>query len=401
MFRKDFPLIINNPDILYLDNAATTQKPAVVIDWVSEFLKSEYANVHRWLYSLSEKSETHYEHSKELVSELLNCESKEVIYAANATASVNLIAQTLVNSYRLKKGDSVLIWIRDHHANILPRMSLSKLFWFNVKFFWINEDYTIDYSDFAKKYTDDVKVVSCWYVSNVTWAIYDVKKIKSLLRDDTFYIVDASQAVPNLLVDFQEIWCDALVFTAHKIMAFTWVWGLILKRDLLKQLQPLSVWWWTVKDVSIDEFKLKSWTWKFESWTPDIIWAVSLEYALEYVKSLWKGDMKSWMKVIEEHEKSMAEYWIKKFEELKDNLLLVWPKVNRLPIFSFIINWHENYNQIGEYFAERWICIRCWWHCAYPLYKSLDIWWSCRMSTYIYNDKEDIDKFFNVLNELI
>lgn len=135
MFRKDFPLIINNPDILYLDNAATTQKPAAVIDWVSEFLKSEYANVHRWLYSLSEKSETHYEHSKELVSELLNCESKEVIYAANATASVNLIAQTLVNSYRLKKGDSVLIWIRDHHANILPRMSLSKLFWFNVKFF--------------------------------------------------------------------------------------------------------------------------------------------------------------------------------------------------------------------------------------------------------------------------
>lgn len=401
MFKQDFPLIINNPDTLYLDSAATTQKPALVIDWVSEFLKNDYANIHRWHYNLSEKSEIHYDHSKELVAELLNCSYKEVIYTANATASFNLLAQSLVNSNILKKWDTVLLGVRDHHANVLPWMSLSKICWFDVEFFWIKEDYTIDYDDFRRKYTKDVKIVSCWWVSNVTWAIQDVKKIKSLLRDDTFYAVDASQAAPNIQIDFQDIWCDALVFTAHKMMAYTWIWALILKQSYVKELIPVYAWWWTIKDVSFNDFEFKKWRWKFEAWTPDIIWAVSLEYAIEYIKSLWKWDAKKWMEVIRNHEEELAKYWVQRFMGLNWKVKLIWPDKNRMPIFSFIINNHENFNQVGEFFAEKWICIRCWWHCAYPLHKSLNIWWTCRMSTYIYNDKEDLDKFFNVLSELL
>ena len=400
MFKSDFPLIINHPEIIYLDNAATTQKPAMVIDGVSEFLKNEYANIHRGHYDLSEKSEIHYEHSKELVAELFNCSYKEVIYTANATASFNLIAQTLVNSKVLNKWDTVLLGIWDHHANILPWMSLSKLFWFNVKFFWLTESYEIDYDDFKEKYTDDVKVVSCWWVSNVTWGICDVKKIKTLLRDDTFYLIDASQAAPNILIDFQDIWCDALVFTGHKMMSYTGLGWLLLKRDLLKKLEPLTVGGWTIKDVSVDDFELRKWRLKYEAGTPNIIWAVSLEYALEYIKSLWKWDMRKWMQVIEKHEQELAQYWVEKFKEVSDKVKLIGPEKNRIPLFSFIIKGHENFNQVGEYFAEKWICIRCGWHCAYPLHKSIQIWWTCRMSSYIYNDKGDIDQFFKVLSEL-
>lgn len=401
MFKSDFPLIVNHPEILYLDNAATTQKPAMVIDGVSEFLKNEYANIHRWHYDLSEKSEIRYEHSKELVAELLNCSNKEVIYTANATASFNLLAQTLVNSNIINKWDTVLMWVRDHHANILPWMSLSKLFWFKVEFFWLDENYDIDFDDFKEKYTNDVKIVSCWWISNVTWWICDVKKLKTLLRDDTFYIVDASQAAPNMLIDFQEVGCEAMVFTAHKMMAHTGVGGLILKRDYVKELKPLALWWWTINDVSVDDYVLRKWRWKYEAGTPNIIWAVSLEYALEYIKSLWEGDIRKGMSIIEKHEQELAEYWIEKFKELKDKVRLIGPEKNRIPLFSFIIHGHENINQVGEYFADKWICIRCGWHCAYPLHKNFQIGGTCRMSTYIYNEKEDLDRFFDVLNELI
>ena len=401
MFKSDFPLIVNHPEILYLDNAATTQKPSMVIDGVSEFVKNEYANIHRWHYDLSEKSEIHYEHSKELVAELLNCSHKEVLYTANATASFNLLAQTLVNSNILKKWDTVLLGVWDHHANILPWMALSKLFWFKVKFFWLTEKYEIDYDDFKKKYTDDVKIVSCWWVSNVTGGICDVKKVKSLLREDTFYVVDASQAVPNMLIDFQDIGCDALVFTAHKMMAYTWLGILVLKRHFVKELEPLAIWWWTINDVSVDEYVLRKWRWKYEAWTPNIIWAVSFEYAMEYIKSLWLGDMKKGMRVIELHEQELTKYGIQKFKELEDKIKLIGPENNRMPVFSFIIKGQENFNQVGEYFAEKWICIRCGWHCAYPLHKNYKIGGTCRMSTYLYNEKEDLDLFFKVLCELV
>lgn len=177
MFKSAFPLLDQHPEIVYLDNAATTQKPAMVIDGVSKFLRNDYSNIHRGLYALSESSEAQYHHSKELVAELLNVAAKEIIYTANATTAVNLLAQSLVNSDFLKKGDVVLVGVWDHHANSLPWMSLSKLFGFEVRFFGLNEHYEVDFEDFLLKYRSDVKVVACGQVSNVTGGIYDMKKI--------------------------------------------------------------------------------------------------------------------------------------------------------------------------------------------------------------------------------
>ena len=177
MKKSDFPLLVQHPDIIYLDNAATTQKPAMVIEKITDFLTHSYANIHRGSYALSEAAELEYQKSKSLVAELINCSPKEVIYSSNATTAINLLAQSLVNSKVLQKGDVVLVGIWDHHANSLPWMSLAKLFGFEVRFFSLNAEYEVDWKDFQRQYTQEVKVVACGQVSNVTGGIYDVKKI--------------------------------------------------------------------------------------------------------------------------------------------------------------------------------------------------------------------------------
>lgn len=240
-FKSHFPLFQQHPELVYLDNAASTQKPQMVIEGTSEFLRNEYANIHRGLYSLSESSELHYHESKKLVAQLLNCSAKEVIYTYNATYALNLLAQSLVKSKKLIAEDTVLVGVRDHHANALPRMSLAEMIGFKVEFIALDENYQIDWEDFHHKYTDKVKVVACGQVSNVNGAIYDISQIKSKLRPDTFLVVDASQSVPNMAVDFQALGVYALVFTAHKVMAQTGLGVLVLKQERIKELDPLIV----------------------------------------------------------------------------------------------------------------------------------------------------------------
>ncbi len=394
--KNDFPIFKNNPWLIFLDNAASTQKPQYVIDGVSEFVANEYANIHRGLYSLSEKSEEAYHHSKTLVGELLNCKASEIIYSYNSTYGINLIAQSLVISDIITSWDVVLLWIREHHANILPRQILAERKWFTIEFFTIDENYEIDRDDFDKKYTDKVKVVSVGHVSNVTGKIYDVKKIKSKLRDDTFFLVDGSQSVPNFPVDVQDIGCDCLVFTWHKMMAYTGIWIIYLQKKWIKKLVPMIRGWWTIEDVDISWHTLATNSDKFEAGTPNIIWAVSLSKALEYIKSI--GGMQK----IREHEQQLVKLCLDGFSKIKDKVEILWPtNVDRVAVFSFTLTNNTNFNNIGEKFSDHNIAIRCGGHCAYPLHKHFNKPWTCRMSWYIYNDEEDIKAFFKALEGLV
>lgn len=403
MFKQYFPIFKNNPELVYLDNAASTQKPQMVIDGVSDFLAHDYANIHRGLYDLSERSESLYDQSKHLVAELLNTSSKEVIYTYNATYAINLVAQSLVNSNFLQKGDKILVSIWDHHANSLPRLALGKLFGIQVEFFWLEENYEIDRSDFEKKYDDKIKLVACGHVSNVTGNIYDLKKIKSKLRKETFFLVDGSQSVPNFSIDFQDIGADALVFTAHKMMAQTWLWVLVLKNQRIKELEPLIVWGGTIKDVSIAGFDLQKNNQKFEAGTPNIVGAVSLLHALEFIKTLSPDHTLSWgMQAIWQHEHELVSYALKNFQQLWDAVQLIGSQTApRVALFSFVLRDEQNFNRIWEFFAEQNICIRCGGHCAYPLHKHYHLGGTCRMSAYLYNTTEDLDRFFTRLSELI
>lgn len=397
MVKKDFPIFDNNKWLVYLDNTASTQKPQYVIDWVSEFVANDYANIHRWLYSVSERSEEIYHKSKEAVAELIWCKVSEVIYTYNSTYWINLIAQSLCKSKKLWKWDTVLIGMREHHSNVLPWQILAEEYWFVVKFIAMDQNYGVDWKDFDEKYDDSVRVVSVSHVSNVTGKIYDVKKIGNKLRDDTFFIIDWSQSVPNFKVSVVDIDCDAYVFTGHKLMAYTGIWVVYLKKEHIKSLTPMIAWGGTVEDVSESSFKLQTSVDKFESGTPNIIWAVSLLKAIEYVKSIW------WIEKIREHEQKLVKYTLSKFTELKWIVELVWPNEidGRVGVFSFVIPSLGNFNKIGEVMAENNVCIRCGGHCAYPLHKWLNKQGTCRMSLYIYNDEHDIDRFFEVLKSII
>ncbi len=395
--KSDFPIFANNPGLVYLDNAASTQKPSFVIDWVSEFVSKDYANIHRWLYSLSERSEDMYHKSKEEIAKFINCKASEIIYSYNSTYGINIIAQALASSWFLKKWDNILLGIWEHHSDILPWMILSEKFWFWIKFIQIWDDYNIDWEDFESKYDKTVKLVACAHVSNVTWWIYDVKKLKSKLNAETFFLVDGSQSVPNIEVDVQNIWCDCLIFTWHKMMAYTGIWAIYLKLDRIKKLKPMFGWWGTVQDVSQDSYEFFSTNDKFESGTPNIIWAVSFLKSIEYINSIW------WIDFIRNNELDLITYTLERFKLLDKKVSLIWPfdAQNRVGVFSFNIIANKNQNMIWEVFAEKNICVRCGWHCAYPLHKFLGKHWTCRMSLYVYNDKKDIDSFFEILESII
>lgn len=396
-WKKLFPIFDKHPELVYLDNAASTQKPKAVIDWVSNFLKNDYANIHRGLYFLSEKSEELYYESKCALARLINCKPSEIIYSYNSTYCINLLAQALLNSWKLRKWDKVLLWIREHHSNILPWQTLSKLFWFKIEF--INEDknHNINREDFDKKFDKKVKVISLSHVSNVTWQIMEIEKIRWRIWEKVFFMVDGSQSVPHFPVDIEQTQCDALIMTGHKMMAQTWLGMMYLKRELIKELNPLILWWWTVKDVSTCWFSLQNNADKREAWTPNIIWAVSLLKALETIESIW------WIEKIREHEKNLIKILCEWFKKRKDKITLLGnlDQNNRIWTFSFILNDENNFNRIWDCFSEKNICIRTWWHCAYPLHKSLDTWWSARVSTYLYNTESDIKKFFEILDEII
>jgi len=410
MTKKDFPIFANNPGLVFLDNGASTQKPQMVIDEVSEFVAHDYANIHRGMYSLSERSEELYYKSKEAVAGFIGCKPSEIIYTYNSTYGINLIAQSLVKSKFLKKWDVVLLGIREHHSNILPWQILAQEYGFTIKFIdlmvsdeWLvtsDENYDINWKDFEKKYDKNVKVVAVSQTSNVTGKIYDVQKIGKKLREETFFLVDGSQSVPNFAVNVAQIWCDCLVFTGHKMMAYTWIGVVYLKKEYIKSLSPMIAGGGTVEDVDTTSYRLHGSVDKFEAGTPNIIGAVSLLKAIEYITSI--GGIQK----IREHEQQLVHYFMNKLSTewrvTSKKIEIVWPMSveGRIAVFSFVLPWVKNFNMIGEKFAEANVCIRCGGHCAYPLHKFLGREGTCRASFYRYNDKNDVDKFFEVLNEI-
>lgn len=399
--KSHFPIFKNNPDLIYLDSAASTQKPQFVIDGIKDFLENDYANIHRWLYSLSEKSENLYHQSKTMLANLINCEAKEIIYSYNSTYCFNLLAQALVNTdnkweKKIWPWDSILLGIQEHHSNILPRQMLAKTYGFEIRFLYLDQNYNIDRDDFSQKYDETVKVISLSHVSNTTGQIINLTEVKKHLREDTFFIVDGSQSVPHFPVNVQTIWCDALIITAHKMLADTGLWMLYLKHHHIKNLNPLILGGWTPKDVDQLSFSLEWNSDKREAGTPNIIWAISLLKALEFIQSI------GWIQTIREHEKKLISYCIQQFKQRSD-YITVFGSLNtpdeRLWVFSFELK-DKPFNKVGEFLASHNICVRAGWHCAYPLHKFLSANGSVRISTYLYNDEADLESFFNIIKKM-
>lgn len=396
-FKKDFPILINNTDITYLDSAASSQKPAHVIDGIKLFLEHSYANIHRGDYSLSQQSEDLYHASKEAYAKLINASSSDIIYTYNATYAFNILVQSLVLSEQLKAGDKILLGIAEHHANIVPWQIASKFGWIEIEWINIDEQYDLDINDFEKKYTDNVKVVSLSAASNVTGKIYNLSKVSSLLRKDTLFIIDGSQAIPHFSIDVKALNCAALITTGHKMMAETGIGMLYLRNDLCATLTPAIGGGWSIEWVSTTGYSLRKSADKFEPGTPNIIAAVSLLKAIEYIDSIGGYE------AIQKHERKLIEHTLKHFSRLWDKVTLIWPHTveDRIAVFSFVIPSFPNHIQLGERLAQKGFCVRSGGHCTHPFFQQIEEKGSCRMSLYLYNTIEDIDNFFVTLDEII
>jgi len=435
--KKDFPIFQTHPDIVYLDSTATSQKPAVVIDGVADYLRSSYANIHRGSYDISEISEKLYEDSKKIVAKHIGAESwREIIYTGNSTYALNFLAQSIWRTGLLKKWDTVLVTVVEHHANVVPWLILKDDYGINVEFIGVDDNFGLDYNDFRDKLTDKVKLVSLAHVSNTTGQVFDIGNVNSLLlarygrQQKPLLVVDGSQSVPHFAVNIQNLWCDALFFTGHKVFADSGIGVLWAKQDLLMTLKPIfsgggAI--WEVKQQSFTHSnKLPD---KFEPGTPNLTWAVSMLRAFEYIESIWG------YKKLEEIEKELVEYTLEKFEALtltlsqgergqatseiniqplsligredsgvrsKGSIKLIWSSLprNRVWVFTFVVPWVHSFD-ISDYLADHNICIRAGQHCAEPFMDYVGQTHTCRMSLQVYNTKEDINRFFEVLQEAI
>jgi len=400
--KQDFPIFTTHPDLVYLDSTATSQKPSVVIDWVADYLRSSYANIHRWSYDISEVSEKLYEDSKKIVAKHIWADSwREVIYTGNSTYALNLLSQSIWRTGILKKWDTVLVTIVEHHANVVPWLILKEDYGVNVEFVSVTETFDIDYNDFRDKLTDKVKIVSLAHVSNTTWQVFDIQNVESLLharygKQRPLLIVDGSQSVPHFAVDVDKLWCDAMFFTGHKVFTDSWIGVLWAREELLNTLKPIFS-----GGGAIGEVKQRSFTHssklpdKFEPGTPNLWWAVSMLRSFQYIESIWG------YKKMEEIERELVEYSLEKFEIISEiKLIGSISSINRVWVFTFVVEWIHSFD-ISDYLADHNICIRAGQHCAEPFMEYVGQMHTCRMSLQVYNTKEDIDKFFEILKKAI
>lgn len=395
-YRDDFPIFKNNPSLVFLDSTSSSQKPKKVIDGVCDYLSSSYSNIHRWLYDIAINSEKTYFDSKKKVAEYIwASDFREIIYTYNSNYALNIIWQTLRYNNKLKAWDKVLLSIVEHHSNIVPWLILKEEIGIEIDYIWVDENFNLDLKEFEEKYDENVKIISLTHVSNVTGQVFDLEYIWSKKRLDTLFIVDASQSIPHFALDVKKLNCDFLFFTAHKIMADSWLWVMYWKKDLLDNLEPVFCWGGAINEVKKDSFKSGALPFKFEPGTPNISGAVSLLKAFEYIEDIW------WFEQVEKIEHELVEYSLEKFSKY-ENIKLVWSATseNRVWVFSFYIDWVHSLD-IADEMAENNICIRAGQHCTEPFMDFLWVKNTARMSLYIYNTKEDIDKFFEILDKLV
>lgn len=405
-FRSFFPIFQNNSELVFLDSAASAQKPRVVIDGMKDFLEHDYANIHRGAYELSERSEELYHASKEITKKFLNASSSaEINYTYNATYAFNLLSSSMRESGWLKKWDKVLLSIVEHHANIVPWLHLKETIGIEVEFIGVTPDYQLDLGDLRKKLTPEVKVLSLTYASNVTGSVFDLTRVRELLdimvqsgqlTKKPLFVIDASQAVPHFSVDVQALDCDFLVFTGHKVMAETGIGVLYGKKELLKMLTPAFCGGGAINWVHTDEYQPAGLPYRFEPGTPNISGAVSLLRAFEFIESIWGYD------AVEKQEKDLMAHATERYIRIKDGVRLIGSERidKRTGIFSFHVP-GIHIADLLESFAEEGIALRAGHHCAEPFMQSIGIGGTLRVSLYLYNTQADIDRFFDVFEKIL
>lgn len=390
--KKDFPLL-ENKNITYLDSGATTQKPIQVIKAVEEFYQKYNANPHRGAYSLSVEATEQYENTRTKIAKFINAKHREeIIFSKNATESLNLIAYSY-GLDNLKKDDEVVISIMEHHSNLVPWQKMTKQTCSKLNYMYINENYEITDEEIENKITDKTKIVGITHVSNVLGTINNVKKIiKYAHKKGAVVIVDASQSIPHMKIDVQDLDADFLVFSGHKMLAPLGIGVLYGKREILNKMTPFLMGGDMIEYVYEQETTFAPLPNKFEAGTQNVEGVIGLGAAIDYIENLGYDK-------IQEIEHEVISYARQELSKLDYLTLYTTPnEENHSSVISFNIKGVHPHD-VASILDSEGVCVRSGNHCAQPLMRFLGIDSTCRASFYIYNTKDDVDKLVKALDK--
>ena len=398
--REDFPILsrkIHGKPLVYLDNAATTQKPSQVIDSLVNYYENFNANVHRGVHSLSMEATDMFEQARVKVSDFINAETSEtLIWTRNASESLNIVAHSWARTH-IGEGDEILLTPMEHHSNLVPWQELARIKGANIRFIPMTEDGLLNLEDIESLINEKTRLVSVVHMSNALGTINPVKELGQMAHSvDAKFLVDGAQSVPHMPTDVQDMDCDFLAFSGHKMMGPTGIGGLYVKMDTLETMEPFMTGGEMVLEVTYEKASWADLPMKFEAGTPNIADAVALGAAVDYLENLGMDN-------VHQYEQELTSYALEKFSEVEAlGIDLYGPRDtnNRGGILSFTTA-EVHPHDLGTILDRMGIAIRTGHHCAMPLIRSLGVAATARASFYIYNTIEEIDALIEGITEAL
>ena len=387
-FKRDFPLLMQN-NIAYLDSAATTQKPMQVINAISEYYKNANANPHRGAYKLSLESTKVYDEARKKIAKFINAKSEnQIVFTRNATESLNLIAYSY-GLNNLGSKDKIVLSIMEHHSNLVPWQYVSRKTGSTLEYMYINKIGEITDEEIDSKIVEGTKIVGITHVSNVLGTINPIEKIiKKAHSVGAISIVDASQSVPHMKIDVQKLDADFLVFSGHKMLAPLGIGVLYAKSELLEKMKPFLFGGDMIEYVYEQNATFAEVPTKYEAGTQNVEGAVGLSAAIDYLNNIG-------MDKVQTIEKELTKYALEELQKLA--FVTIYGFSNKQAgVISFNVNGVHPHDVASVLDSEN-VCIRSGNHCAQPLLRFMRLESTCRVSFYIYNTKEDVDRLIDAL----
>lgn len=389
--KKDFPVLNNNPDLVYLDTGATALKPKCVIDKINEYYDKYGVNVNRGVYELSYEATTEYEETRTLTAKFLNAREKEIVFTKGASNGLNMVALGFGMDY-IQEGDEIITTELEHHSNVLPWMNVAKKKNATLKYIELDSTGRITVEAFKKTITEKSKVLAITYVSNVMGYITPIKEIIKIAHEhNIIVVVDAAQAVPHMKVDVQDLDCDFLAFSAHKMFGPTGFGILFGKYKYLKKMSPIEYGGDMIDVVEKYEATTKDAPYKFETGTPPIAEAIAFKEAIKYIESIGYDR-------IHEHEQILLNYAREKLSKVEG--ITIHNPTAETAIITFNIN-KAHPHDAATIFDEYHVALRAGHHCAQLITKWLDCVATLRACIYVYNDYHDIDVFVEAVKAAV
>ncbi|KJF47492.1 MULTISPECIES: cysteine desulfurase [Bacillus] len=391
--REQFPILhqqVNGHDLVYLDSAATSQKPRVVIDAMNEYYRSYNSNVHRGVHTLGTKATDAYEGAREKVRAFIGASSvQEIIFTRGTTTALNTVAISYARA-NLKEGDEIVITHMEHHANIIPWQQAAKATGATLKYIPLQEDGTLSLEDVKQTITHQTKIVAVTHVSNVLGTINPIKDIAKIAHDHgAIIVVDGAQSTPHMQIDVQDLDCDFFAFSGHKMCGPTGIGVLYGKKDLLNNMEPAEFGGEMIDFVDLYDSTWKELPWKFEAGTPIIAGAIGLGKAIDFLNDIG-------MEEVSRYEHQLATYALERFKELEG--ATVYGPQHRAGLVTFNLD-DVHPHDASTVLDTEGIAIRAGHHCAQPLMKWLGVSATARASFYLYNTEEEIDELMAALRK--